>query len=43
MDLCWFCRLMGREQRPGEKRGPVATTTDEHGNRGLYIDQFGLF
>jgi hypothetical protein len=43
MDICWFCRLMGRTNREKDMPGMAAVVTDEQGNRGMYIDQFGLF
>ncbi len=39
MDVCWFFRLMGHEEKGSEP----ALSTDQDGNRGLYIDQFGIF
>jgi hypothetical protein len=42
MDLCYFLWLMGRRKQD-EEDGTPDVPISGHGNRGLYIDQFGQF
>ncbi len=42
MDLCYFLRLMGHRLK-GEAAGLPQREEPQTGDRGLYIDQFGLF
>ena len=45
MDVCYYIRLLGRKPRKDSigEPGDVPLSTDDKGNKGLYIDQFGLF
>jgi len=45
MDVCYYIRLLGYSPKSKSNHEQTATplVTDEHGNKGLYIDQFGIF
>lgn len=45
MDVCYYIRLLGRKPKATSTgdSAMLPLTTDDKGNKGLYIDQFGIF
>lgn len=44
MDICYFLRCWKKGAKTEHNTKPqIPLAVDENGNRGMYIDQFGLF